>query len=181
MLVNHYKLGYTLAIFAYATVTYQMHYSYPQLQEKRAGFMDINNALSFVAPKVRDAAIQGAAQLESLGLRHALAGGLAVGAHGYVRATTAVDFLVGEEAFEHHGALVTFRSGVPIEVDGVRIDYLSPFALGKQLEDVLDNPLVSHGLAVVPAEALIYMKLRARRRHHSVMGKSALKSCTLHT
>ena len=32
------------------------------------------------------------------------------------------------------------------------------------IQDVLDNPLVSHGLAVVPAEALIYMKLRARRR-----------------
>ena len=126
--------------------------------------VDINDVLEFVAPKVRDAAIQGAAQLESLGIRHALAGGLAVGAHGYIRATADVDFLVGEEAFEHHGALVTFRPGVPIEVDGVRIDYLSPFALGAQLEEVLDNPLVSHGLAVVPAEALIYMKLRARRR-----------------
>ena len=126
--------------------------------------MDINDVLDFVAPKVRDAAIQGAAQLESLGIRHALAGGLAVGAHGYVRATATVDFLVGEEAFEHHGTLVTFRPGVPIEVGGVRIDYLSPFALGAQLEEVLDNPPVSHGLAVVPIEALIYMKLRARRR-----------------
>ena len=126
--------------------------------------MDINEVLEFVAPKVRDAAIQGAAQLESLGIRHALAGGLAVGAHGYIRATADVDFLVGEEAFEHHGALVTFRPGVPIEVDGVRIDYLSPFSLGAQLEEVLDNPPVSQGLAVVPAEALIYMKLKARRR-----------------
>ena len=126
--------------------------------------MDINDVLEFVAPKVRDAAIQGAAQLESLGIRHALAGGLAVGAHGYIRATADVDFLVGEEAFEHHGALVTFRPGVPIEVDGVRIDYLSPFSLGAQLEEVLDNPPVSQGLAVVPAEALIYMKLKARRR-----------------
>jgi hypothetical protein len=75
-----------------------------------------------------------------------------------------VDFLVGEEAFEHHGVLVTFRPGVPIEVDGVRIDYLSPVALGPQLEDVLDDPSRSQGLAVVPLEALIYMKLRARRR-----------------
>lgn len=126
--------------------------------------VDINDVLDFVAPKVRDAAIQGAAQLESLGIRHALAGGLAVGAHGYVRATAHVDFLAGEEAFEHHGALVTFRPGVPIEVDGVRIAYLSPFALGAQLEEVLDNPLMSQGLAVAPVEALIYMKLRARRR-----------------
>lgn len=126
--------------------------------------MDINDVLDFVAPKVRDAAIQGAAQLESLSIRYALAGALAVGAHGYIRATAVVDFLVGEEAFEHHGALVTFRPGVPIEVDGVRIDYLSPFSLGAQLEEVLDNPPVSQGLAVVPVEALIYMKLKARRR-----------------
>ncbi|MEZ4770638.1 MAG: hypothetical protein R2844_19725 [Caldilineales bacterium] len=126
--------------------------------------MGITEVLKFAVPKVRDTAIRGAAQLESLGIRHALAGGLAVGARGYVRATTHVDFLVGDEAFEHHGALVTFRPGVPIEVDGVRIDCRSPVALGEQLGEVLDNPLVSHGLAVVPAEALIYMKLRARRR-----------------
>lgn len=126
--------------------------------------MDIKEALDFVAPKVRDAALQSAAQLKQLGVRHALAGGLAVGAHGYVRATADVVFLVGEEAFEHHGVLVTFRPGVPIEVNGVRIDYLSPVALGPQLEEVLDASPISEGLAVVPIEALIYMKLRARRR-----------------
>jgi len=126
--------------------------------------MDIKEVLDFVSPKVRDAALKTAAQLEQLGVRHALAGGLAVGTHGYIRATAVVDFLVGEEAFEHHGVLVTFRPGVPIEVDGVRIDYLSPVSLGPQLEDVLDDPSLSQGLAVVPIEALIYMKLRARRR-----------------
>ena len=93
-----------------------------------------------------------------------MAGGLAVAAHGYLRATADVGFLVGEEAFERHGVLVTFRPGVPIEVDGVRIDYLSPIALGPQLEEVLDDPSRSQGLAVVPIEALIYLKLRARRR-----------------
>ncbi len=141
-----------------------MRWSYAQLPRRKVGFMDIKDALDFVAPKVRDAALKAAAQLEQLGIRHALAGGLAVGAHGYIRATADVDFLVGEEAFEHHGVLVTFRPGVPIEVDGVRIDYLSPVALGPQLEAVLDEPAVSEGLAVVPIEALIYMKLRARRR-----------------
>lgn len=141
-----------------------MHLSYAQLPRRKVGFMGIKEALDFVSPKVRDAALKTALQLEQLGIRHALAGGLAVGAHGYVRATVAVDFLVGEEAFEHHGVLVTFRPGVPIEVDGVRIDYLSPVALGPQLEEALDDPSLSQGLAVVPIEALIYMKLRARRR-----------------
>lgn len=141
-----------------------MQLSYAQIPRRPVGFMDINDAFSFVAPRVRDAAIKAADQLGKLGIRHAIAGGLAVGAHGYVRATADVDFLVGEEAFEHHGVLVTFRPGVPIEVDGVRIDYLSPVALGPQLEEVLDDPVISEGLAVVPIEALIFMKLRARRR-----------------
>jgi hypothetical protein len=64
---------------------------------------------------------------------------LAVGAHGYIRATTDVDFCIGEEAFEHQGFLVAFKAGVSIEVDGVRIDYLSPAALGKQLEKMLES------------------------------------------
>jgi hypothetical protein len=75
-----------------------------------------------------------------------------------------VDFLVGEEAFDHQGLVVAFKAGVPIEVDGIRIDYLSPASLGPQLEEVLDHPPISEGLPVVPIEALIYMKLVAKRR-----------------
>jgi hypothetical protein len=126
--------------------------------------MNLSAILRFVAPQVREAAIKTAAQLEQLGIRHMLVGGLAVGAHGYVRATTDVDFLVGEEAFEHHGPLVTFKAGVPIEVGGIRIDYLSPVALGAQMESMLDHPPTSEGLPVVSLEALIYMKLKAKRR-----------------
>jgi hypothetical protein len=126
--------------------------------------MDIKDTFRFVAPRVRDAAVKTATQLNYLGIRHALAGGLAVGAHGYIRATTDVDFLVGDEAFDRQGLLVAFKPGVPIEVDGIRIDYLSPTALGPQLEEVLDHPPMSEGLAIVPIEALIYMKLAAKRR-----------------
>ena len=104
----------------------------------------------------------GAAQ-RAVRMNHALQR-LAVGAHGYVRATTGVNFLVGEEAFEHQRSLVAFKAGVLIEVDGIRIDYLSPVALGPQLEEVLDHPPMSEGLAVVPIEVLIYMKLAAKRR-----------------
>jgi hypothetical protein len=130
--------------------------------------MDLKDVFRFVAPRIRDAATKTASQLEQLGIRHALAGGLAVGAHGYIRTTADVDFLVGEEAFEHHGPIVTFKAGVPIEVDGIRIDYLSPVAFGPQLETVLDDPPTSEGVAVVPIEVLIYMKLVARRRQDQV-------------
>ncbi|MBX3059598.1 MAG: hypothetical protein KF770_24365 [Anaerolineae bacterium] len=126
--------------------------------------MNLQDVFRFVSPQVREAAVKTAAQLQQLGVRYALAGGLAVGAHGYVRATTDVDFLVGEEAFEHHGAIVTFKAGVPIEVEGIRIDYLSPISLGPQLEETLDHPPISEGLAVVPVDVLIYMKLAAKRR-----------------
>lgn len=141
-----------------------MQLSYAQIPRRQVNSMDLKEVFRFVSPQVRDAAIKTADQLNSLGIRHALAGGLAVGAYGYVRATTDVDFLVGEEAFEHHGSVVSFKAGVPIEVDGVRIDYLSPVSLGPQLEDVLDHPTMNEGLAIVPIEVLIYMKLSAKRR-----------------
>ena len=130
--------------------------------------MDIKTILDFVAPSVRDAVLEAAKQLERLGIRYAIAGGLAVGTYGYIRNTTDVDFLVGDEAFEHHGPLVTFKAGVPIQVGGIRIDYLSTTSLGYHLEEVLAQPSRSEGLAVVPIEVLVYMKLVARRRKDQV-------------
>jgi hypothetical protein len=130
--------------------------------------MDLKAVFQFVSPQIRDAAIQTADQLSQRGIRYALAGGLAVAAHGYLRATVDVDFLVGDEAFDHRGSLVAFKPGVPIEVGGVRIDYLSPISLGPQVEQVLDNPPTSDGFPIVPIELLIYMKLRANRRRDLV-------------
>jgi hypothetical protein len=40
--------------------------------------------------------------------------------------------------------------------------------LGSQLEEVLNHPRKSEGVAVTPLEALIYMKLVARRRQDQV-------------
>ena len=145
-----------------------MQLSYAQIPRRRINHMDIRDVFRFVTPKFREAVVKTAAQLDYLGIRYALAGGLAVGAHGYIRTTVDVDFLVGEEAFEHHGLIVTFKAGVPIEFDGIRIDYLSPVSLGPQLETVLDNPPTSEGIAIVPIEVLIYMKLVAKRRKDQV-------------
>src|SRR2546422_435792 len=145
-----------------------MQLSYAQIPRRRLNLMDLKEVFQFVSPRVRDAAIKTADQLNQLGIRHALAGGLAVGAYGYIRATVDVDFLVGEEAFEHYGSLVAFKAGVPIEVDGVRIDYLSPVSLGPQVEEVLDRPPTSAGLPIVPIEVLIYTKLLAKRRRDLV-------------
>jgi hypothetical protein len=87
---------------------------------------DLSLLSDIVAQKVLDAMYAASKRLAELGVRHALAGGLAVGAHGHPRATRAVDFLVGEEAFEHHaGGIVTMKAGMPIEVAGVVVGFLS--------------------------------------------------------
>ena len=92
-------------------------------------------------------------------MRHVVVGGLAVGANGHPRATKDVDFLVGDEAFEHHGKLVTLRPGLPFQVDGVAVDFLSP-ELG---EEFLGDALAAPPGSVIDAPALVYLKLKASR------------------
>ncbi len=62
-------------------------------------FPDLSLLTGVVAPEILNAMRAAAAKLESAGIRHALAGALAVGAHGYPRASKDVDFVVGDEAF----------------------------------------------------------------------------------
>ncbi len=113
-----------------------------------------------VAPKVIDAMKLASSALSGAGVRHLVVGGLAVGANGYPRATGDVDFLVGGEAFEHHpGGLVTLRAGVPFQVNGIAIDFISPGSGEEFLEAVLEAP---HG-SIVEAPPLIYLKLKASR------------------
>lgn len=141
-----------------------MHHSYAIAPRREYGAVKLGAALDFQSPAVRQAALRAAAELDRLGIRYAIAGGIAVAAHGHVRVTDDVDFLVGEEAFERRpGGLVTFRAGVPIHVAGVRIDYLSPENLGDHIVSALERPVLSDGLPVVPLDALVYMKLVARR------------------
>jgi hypothetical protein len=112
-----------------------------------------------VAPQVLDAMHVASQALKSIGIRHVVVGGIAVGAHGYPRATKDVDFLVGEEAFEHHaGGLVTMRPGAPIQVSGVAIDFLS---IGPD-EKHLEAALAGSG-EVAPAAVLVYLKLKSPR------------------
>jgi hypothetical protein len=118
---------------------------------------DLRRLEGVVADRILDAMRVAAAQLDRLGVRHALVGGLAVGAHGHPRATRDVDFLVGPEAFEvHAGGLVTMKPGVPIQVAGVTVDCLSIGEDEGHLEAALGQP-------VAPAEALAYLKLKSPR------------------
>ena len=116
-----------------------------------------------VAPRVLAAMRSASRALAFLGVRHAVAGGLAVGAHGYPRNTQDVDLLVGDEAFERHaGGLVTLKPGVPIQIDGVAVDLLSTGASEAFLEDSLARPGEGE-VPVVPAGTLVYLKLKSPR------------------
>ena len=113
-----------------------------------------------VAAKVLDAMKLASEALTRAEVRHVVIGGLAVGANGYPRATKDVDFLVGGEAFENHAnGLVTLRAGVPFQVNGVAIDFLSPASDEAFLEDALAAAPGS----IVEAAPLIYLKLKSPR------------------
>jgi hypothetical protein len=114
-----------------------------------------------VAPGILEAMRVASSRLTELGVRHVLVGGLAVGAWGHARATRDVDFLVGDEAFEHQpGGLVTMKYGVPIQVGGVAVDLLS--ASANHREDAIENAGTS-GVPVAPLPVLIYLKLKSPR------------------
>jgi hypothetical protein len=141
-----------------------MELSYDRRPVRRFGSVKLDEALDHLPPEVREAARTAATALVDLGIPFAFVGGIAVGAHGHVRQTVDVDFLVGEQAFDHHGSVVTFKPGVPISVGGVRVDYLSASSLGPAVEAGLKEPVISDGFPVVPIEILMYTKLVAGRQ-----------------
>lgn len=113
-----------------------------------------------VAPRVLAAMEVASEALARAGIRHVVVGGLAVGANGYPRATSDVDFLVGGEAFEHHpGGLVTLRAGVPFQVNGVAVDFLSADAS----EPFLDQALSAPPGSFADPPLLVYLKLKSPR------------------
>lgn len=129
---------------------------------------DVSLLDGVVSDRILNAMRAASAQLTKLGIRHALAGGLAVGAHGYPRATKDVDFLVGEEAFQHYsGGIVAVAPGVPIAVGDVAVDPLSISPEEDHLDDALEQATVSHGIPVLSVAALIYLKLKSPRQKDS--------------
>jgi hypothetical protein len=113
-----------------------------------------------VSDRILEAESLASEALSRAGISHLLIGGLAVGAWGCPRATKDVDFLVRErEAFDLHGRITTFKSDIPIYVEGVTVDYLVAEDYG--LAHLFDR---SPRGVVVPIEALFALKLRAHRR-----------------
>jgi hypothetical protein len=128
---------------------------------------DLGLLRGVVAPEILRAAETASRKLREAGIPHALAGGLAVGAHGYPRTTDDVDFLVGDEAFEKHAeGLVTLKLPL-IAVGSVRVDFVSLDDNQQERDEAreaVDHPPFSQEVPVVPLPVLIYMKLKAGRQ-----------------
>src|SRR5215468_5031334 len=126
-------------------------------------FPDLTLLRGVVAPEILQAAETASHKLREAEIPHALAGGLAVGAHGYPRTTDDVDFLVGDEAFEKHaGGLVTLKLPL-VAIHGVRVDFVSLADSEEehaQTRAAIDAPPSAEEVPIVPLPVLVYMKLK---------------------
>ncbi|MEL6178199.1 MAG: hypothetical protein AAFS10_04560 [Myxococcota bacterium] len=124
--------------------------------------MSWENLEQVVAPKVLLDAFETSDRLRALGVPHALVGGLAVGHHGYPRATKDVGFIVGTEAFATTSPLMTFREELADVVSWGIIDLLAALPDDPLLEAALQLPPPG-AVPIVSIEVLVLMKLRAGR------------------
>jgi hypothetical protein len=138
---------------------------------------DLSLLEGVVADRILEAMRAAAVQLKAAGITHALAGALAVGAHGYPRASKDVDFVVGPEAFTtHEGGLITINPGVPVRVGDVAVDPISVGAEEPHLLEALRTAQRSQDIPVLSLEALVYMKLKSPRRKDAVDVVELLKA-----
>src|SRR6266571_1757192 len=134
-------------------------------EEKRLGRLDLAAAFEVVSDTIRRATLDSSRQMTEAGIRHALVGGLAVGAHGWPRATKDVKFLVGGEAWvKRPSGIITPHPDLPLEAHGVAIDAIPIRAGEPHLQVAIDAPLPTpEGVPVAPVEVLVYMKLKSAR------------------
>lgn len=121
---------------------------------------DLARALAALSPDVAAAVREASRFLTARGIRHAVCGGVAVSAYSRPRNTKDVDFLVGDDAFTFHGAIAV----PPLsKVGTVAVDLVSLEPSLRALAPVLNAPVMADGVAFVTVEALVAMKLVARR------------------
>lgn len=115
-----------------------------------------------VSAEVLVDAVEVSRQLTELGVPHALAGGLAVGVHGYPRATKDVDYLVGRTAFERTEPIMIYREELKELVRIGSVDLLAVPPAHPGLEKFLRLPQGGE-IPVLPVRVLVLMKLSAAR------------------
>lgn len=99
-------------------------------------------------------------QLNELEIPPVLIGGLATGVHGYVRATSDIDFLVGDEAFATLSPFLTFREELK---ELARVGETDIMSVPPQYPTLRDELRLEDDVPVISLEGLILMKLEAFR------------------
>lgn len=130
----------------------------------------LRSVVKLLAPDMEQALLAANEAYARLGVRYVLVGALASGAHGRPRNTSDIDFLVGDEAFERSGVIISFKQGMPLQAGERAID---PIPLPVEpvrhrlLDAAMNEPVIDSSLgAKVPmlsATALAYMKLASPR------------------
>lgn len=139
-----------------------------RFEESGGSESDLRAELDHLAPKFRDAVRAATAAYRRLGVRYALIGGVAAGAYGRPRSTKDVDFLVGDEAFDSIGLVISFKAGIPQEACGVPIDNIPQHAQYRDLyERALDEAVESDepGVLIARPEMVAVTKLAGGRLH----------------
>jgi hypothetical protein len=137
--------------------------TFSRLRERPPG-PDLKPVAEVVSEKVWRAMADASKSLSALGVKHALVGGLAVGAHGWPRATRDVDFLVDDSAFVKTDAgLVILRAGIPVQAHGIAVDTVSVRDDERHLLPAIEAAEISEGIPVLSIEALVYLKLASPR------------------
>jgi len=136
--------------------------SFFRLRERPPG-PDLKPVAEVVSEKVWRAMTDASESLRSLGVKHALVGGLAVGAHGWPRATRDVDFLLGDGAWLERDGLVVTRVDLPVQAHGVSVDGAMVRDDERHLLAAIEAAETSEGVPVAPIEALVYLKLASPR------------------
>lgn len=102
------------------------------------------------------------------GVRHVLAGGLAVGCNGYLRNTNNIDFVVDDNAFIFRDSMVYVRNDLPIKYFGTNINWISLSPAEKPMFDEFLRVPTPGDIPIMPIEPLIVMKLiSARHKDHT--------------
>ena len=97
------------------------------------------------------------------GVRHALAGGLAVGCHGYLRNTNNIDFVVEDSAFIYRKGITYIRADLPIKYYGTNVNWISLSPTEKPMFDEFLRVPAPGDVPIMPIEGLIAMKLITAR------------------
>ena len=147
----------------------------------QAAFDDIPGEIQDVARSVSEF-------LESRGIPHALAGGMAVGAYSTGRMTNDVDFVIPydevsretwESVVSEFGEPRPFRAhgggldGLTVNVGGTDVDFLLMVDFP---DDLLEGGPIVGGIRVLRPEAVFLMKLRAGREKDVTDVVNMLKS-----